>query len=74
MAAIIRAPDPPGPGQPPVGIIARIWSTLGVMVLASQVADGATWSLALVGAQAITTMLVLALSIRFGMGGASLAG
>jgi hypothetical protein len=48
-----------------------IWSTLGVVVLASQVADGATWSLALVGAQAVTTILVLVLSLRFGVGGAS---
>ncbi len=50
-----------------------IWSTLGVVVLGSQAADGATWSLALVGAQAVTTILVLVLSLRFGVGGASRA-
>ena len=50
-----------------------IWSVLGVTAFASQFADGATWSLGLVGVQAATTTLVLVLSIRFGMGGASRA-
>jgi hypothetical protein len=48
-----------------------IWSVLGAIAFASQFADGATWSLGLVGMQAATTTFVLALSIRFGVGGAS---
>jgi hypothetical protein len=48
-----------------------IWSALGVTAFASQFADGAAWSLAMLGTQAVTTMVVLLLSIRHGMGGAS---
>ena len=48
-----------------------IWSALGAVAFASQFADGATWSLGLVGAQSATTTLVLLLSLRFGIGGAS---
>jgi hypothetical protein len=50
-----------------------IWSVLGLTAFASQFADGATWSLGLVGMQAATTTLVLLLAIRFGVGGASRA-
>ena len=46
-----------------------IWSALGVTAFASQLADGARWSLALVGVQTAATTLILVLSIRFGMGG-----
>jgi hypothetical protein len=46
-----------------------IWSTLGAVAFASQLADGASWSLAMVGVQTISMTLVLVLSIRFGMGG-----
>ncbi len=48
-----------------------IWSVLGVTAFASQLADGATWSLLLVGVQTASMTVVLLLSIRFGMGGAS---
>ncbi len=50
-----------------------IWSALGATAFASQLADGATWSLALVGVQTVMMALILVLSIRFGMGGASAA-
>lgn len=46
-----------------------VWSTLGATAFVSQLADGATWSLALVGVQTILMTLVLALSIRRGTGG-----
>jgi hypothetical protein len=46
-----------------------IWSTLGAVAFASQLADGASWSLAMVGVQTVSTILVLVLSIRFGLGG-----
>jgi hypothetical protein len=44
-----------------------IWSALGATAFASQPADGATWSLALVGVQTVMMALILVLSIRFGM-------
>jgi hypothetical protein len=50
-----------------------IWSALGATAFASQYADGATWSLTLVGVQTAGTVLVLLLSIRVGVGGASRA-
>jgi hypothetical protein len=50
-----------------------IWSALGATAFASQFADGATWSLTLVGVQTVGTILILLLSIRFGVGGASIA-
>ena len=50
-----------------------IWSALGATAFASQFADGATWSLTLVGVQTVGTILILLLSIRFGVGAASIA-
>jgi hypothetical protein len=49
-----------------------IWSTLGATAFASQLADGASWSLGMVGVQTVSMTLVLVLSIRFGMGGVGL--
>jgi hypothetical protein len=49
-----------------------IWGVLATVVFASQWADGATWSLALVGAQFIATTVVIALSVRRGEGGGTL--
>jgi hypothetical protein len=46
-----------------------IWSALGATAFASQLADGAGWSLAMVGVQTVSMTLVLLLSVRFGMGG-----
>ena len=54
-------------------IDALIWSALGATAFASQFADGATWSLTLVGVQTVGTILILLLSIRFGEGAASIA-
>ncbi len=48
-----------------------VWSVLAIAACASQAADGATWSLIMVLAQATLTSLILGLSIRRGMGGAS---
>jgi hypothetical protein len=47
-----------------------IWSALGVLTFCSQVADGGTWSVAAVGVQAASTIVVFALSIQCGQGGA----
>jgi hypothetical protein len=46
-----------------------IWSVLATVVVASQRADGATWSLVMAGVQAALTTLVFTLSLRFGEGG-----
>lgn len=46
-----------------------VWSVLGATAFASQLADGASWSLAMVGVQAVSITLVLLLSIRRGTGG-----
>jgi hypothetical protein len=46
-----------------------IWSTLGAIAFAAQLADGASWSLAMIGIQTLSTTLVLLLSIKFGTGG-----
>jgi hypothetical protein len=46
-----------------------VWSALGASVFASQRADGATWSLAMVGVQTILTTTVLFLSLGRGTGG-----
>jgi hypothetical protein len=46
-----------------------IWSVLGGIALVSQAADGATWSLAMVGAQTVTTSAIFLLAIRHGEGG-----
>jgi hypothetical protein len=48
-----------------------IWSVLSILVLASQVADGATWSIVMVAADALLTSLIFVLSIRRGVGGLS---
>jgi hypothetical protein len=46
-----------------------IWSALGAIAFASQLADGGAWSLGMVGVQTASTTLILILSLRFGMGG-----
>jgi hypothetical protein len=46
-----------------------IWSVLGTTGFASQLADGGTWSLLMVGVETGSTVLVFALSLRFGRGG-----
>ncbi len=46
-----------------------VWSALGATAFVSQLADGATWSLAMVGVQTVSITLVLVLSIRRGTGG-----
>ena len=46
-----------------------IWSSLAIVALASQVAEGAEWSLVMVAAQALVTNLIFAFSIRRGEGG-----
>jgi hypothetical protein len=48
-----------------------IWGVLAVVVSLSQYADGASWSLVMVGVQAVLTSLVFFLSIRHGDGGVS---
>jgi hypothetical protein len=48
-----------------------IWTTLSVVVFASQWASGATWSLALTAGQALSCGVVFALAIRRGVGGVS---
>ena len=50
-----------------------IWSLLSVLVLLSQHADGATWSLIAAAMQVILNGLIFALSVRRGIGGASRA-
>jgi hypothetical protein len=46
-----------------------IWGVLAVVACVSQRADGASWSLALTGSQAVLTALVFVLAIRHGEGG-----
>jgi hypothetical protein len=48
-----------------------IWSVLSIVALASQLADGATWSIVMVVVQALITGLVFLLSISRGVGGVS---
>jgi hypothetical protein len=48
-----------------------IWGVLAVVVSLSQYADGASWSLVMVGVQAVVTGLVFFLSIRRGEGAVS---
>ena len=48
-----------------------IWSVLAIVVCLSQRADGASWSLLMVAAQAILTSFVFLLAIRRGEGGIS---
>ncbi len=46
-----------------------IWSVLGVTAFVSQWADGASWSLLMLGIQATTVTLVFLLSLSRGVGG-----
>jgi hypothetical protein len=48
-----------------------IWSSLAALVCFSQAADGATWSLAMAGTQAILTALIFVLAVPRGEGGVS---
>jgi hypothetical protein len=48
-----------------------IWTTLSLVVFASQWASGATWSLVLTAGQALSCGTVFALAIRRGVGGVS---
>jgi hypothetical protein len=50
-----------------------IWGVLAIVVSLSQYADGASWSLVMVGVQAVLTSLIFLLSIRHGEGGVSRA-
>jgi hypothetical protein len=49
-----------------------IWSILGVTAFASQAADGAGWSLLMLGIQAVSITVILVLSITRGVGGLDL--
>jgi hypothetical protein len=46
-----------------------IWGTLATVVVFSQYADGASWSLIMAATQAVLTALIFVLSIRRGVGG-----
>jgi hypothetical protein len=46
-----------------------IWSVLAIVVCRSQRADGAAWTLAMAGTQAVVTTFVFVLAIRWGEGG-----
>ena len=48
-----------------------IWSVLSIVVCLSQRADGASWSLLMVGTQAVLTSLIFVLAIPRGVGGVS---
>jgi len=48
-----------------------IWSVLAVVVFGAQTADGASWSLIILGAEAVGTSVIFALSLRLGSGGVS---
>jgi hypothetical protein len=48
-----------------------IWGVLAIVAGLSQWADGASWSLILVGSQALLTMGIFLLAIRRGVGGVS---
>jgi len=50
-----------------------IWGLLGVVVCASQRADGAFWSLLMTEAQIAVNLLVIVLAVRLGTGGMSAA-
>jgi hypothetical protein len=45
-----------------------IWTTLGIIAFVAQAADGASWSLLMVGAQAVGVAVVFGLSITRGSG------
>jgi hypothetical protein len=46
-----------------------VWSVLALVGFAAQLADGARWSLLMVGVEAVSMVLVFLLSLRFGTGG-----
>jgi hypothetical protein len=46
-----------------------IWGALAIVVVLAQRADGASWSLVMVGTDAVLTLLIFGLSIRRGVGG-----
>jgi len=48
-----------------------IWSVLAIVAFLAQHADGAAWSLPMVGVQALLTTVILALALRRGEGGVS---
>ena len=48
-----------------------IWAVLGSTAFASQLASEGGWSLAVLGVQAVSTALILVLSLRHGVGGVS---
>jgi hypothetical protein len=48
-----------------------IWSVLSVVALSSQAADGGSWSIVMVAADAVFTSLIFLLSMRRGEGGLS---
>ena len=48
-----------------------IWGLLGVVLCASQRADGASWSLVMNAAQIAVNLLVIVLAVRLGTGGVS---
>jgi hypothetical protein len=48
-----------------------IWSSLAIVALLSQLADGAGWSILMVAGQALATGLIFAFSLRRGEGGLS---
>jgi hypothetical protein len=48
-----------------------IWGVLAIIACLSQRADGATWSVLMTATQAILTLLVFFLAIRYGEGGMS---
>ena len=50
-----------------------IWGVLAIIACLSQYTDGASWSLVMAGTQAVLTILIFALSIRWGEGGISAA-
>lgn len=48
-----------------------IWAMLGIVVFLSQHADGASWSLVMVGTQVVLNTAIFVLAIRLGTGGVS---
>ncbi len=46
-----------------------IWGVLAMVAFLSQRADGASWSLVMIGTQAVLTSVIFVLAIRFGEGG-----
>ena len=45
-----------------------IWASLSVVAFSAQVAAGATWSLAMTGAQGIGVFIIAILSVKYGYG------